>query len=521
MSSDTYSPEHHKLRTDLTTAREQLSAALDRYAGVCLNIRNTHHQASAKDAQLPGFPSSELVSELPILSLLEWRLHEATQNLTRAYELGQARTSRIYPPPIDKLPDELLAQIFRHVVASQPRNIYPTAVAFPRYPNTLARTSILDHTKQYVQGTGHLPLELHITDLGNRIPPDLDSHLDDLQQFLASIARRTKSLEVARSNPSLSTIESEVFATILRGSSEMLTKVVIHSKGLTYPRFIGRPNQFDEDEESVAQEIDLSREQIERSLARLTVLHASQVYLIGQAPPTTGCISPSEFLAILNASSGLRILHFGINLGFSRDDTTMNNATVRLEDLEVLHLTANGFHGPEDTEHEIQRIMQHNAPGSKPLHLTLNLAGYQDPTPIEAMKTFFSRSHVVKFCAKAGNPPPVTLLDCAPHLTHLVFDHCRYDVMYDLNQARSQLTSLESWAIRGTPIFIEDLSPLVKQDSARSVVMSNCPLFSKEGGPVEIPESELGEWGFQVPDNARYFNPDPLPDPTADWNSLY
>ncbi|KDN35461.1 hypothetical protein RSAG8_11544, partial [Rhizoctonia solani AG-8 WAC10335] len=342
MSLNYYSSKHPKLKGDLTAAREQLFAALDQYAELCLNIRNTHHQASSK--QSTGFPWSELASELPFLPLLEARLQEATQNLNRAYELGQARTSPAYPPHIDKLPDEILTQIFR---LAQPRDLHPTG----KYGTTRAFAGV---------------------------------------------------------------------------------KLLLHA-----PR--------------------------------------------------------------------LRILHFGLNLEFDRDSPT-NNTSIRLNDLEVLYLAASRRYGPEDTEYEIQRIMRHIAPGSKPLRLTLDLAGYHEQEPIETMKAFFSRSHI--------------LLNCAPHLTNLVFDRCRYDMLYDFRQARSQVIKLDSWIVRGSPVYIEDLEQLLKQYSARSIIMSNCRLFSKEDGPVEIPESDLGEWGFQLPDNVQYLNPDFSSDPTADWNNL-
>ncbi|KAG8709295.1 hypothetical protein FRC11_005686 [Ceratobasidium sp. 423] len=196
----------------------------------------------------------------------------------------------------------------------------------------------------------------------------------------------------------------------------------------------------------------------------------------------------------------------------------MNLTSAELSDLEVLYLSASGCYGEQDTEYEIQRIMQHIAPGSKPLCLTLELTGYYDEEPLEAMKSFFSNCRIAKFCARGGVPPPVELLNSAPDLTDLIFDHCRYDSLYNLNQRRSSIAKLDSWIIRNSSIYIEDLKRLVKQYSAQSMVVSHCRLFSKNGGPGEIAGNELGERGFKLPNNVLI--QDLLPDPTADWDKL-
>ncbi|KAG8741519.1 hypothetical protein FRC11_014745, partial [Ceratobasidium sp. 423] len=100
------------MRTDLSAAREELSAALDRYTELCLKIRNTHHQGLFEGAHVAGFPWPEVASELSFLPLLEAQLQGAMHNLIRAHDLGRVRSGSDYLPPIDKLPDEILARIF-------------------------------------------------------------------------------------------------------------------------------------------------------------------------------------------------------------------------------------------------------------------------------------------------------------------------------------------------------------------------------------------------------------------------
>ncbi|KAG8682945.1 hypothetical protein FRC11_014151, partial [Ceratobasidium sp. 423] len=224
-------------------------------------------------------------------------------NLTRAHDLGRARSGSDYPPPIDKLPDEILARIFQLAVLSEPRGLDLTgkrgARTFPRHPDSIAQTcarwrdvalacsplwthvylaphpthfgSALDHAKSYAQRAGNLSLELHITDIEGQMEPDLGPNKNDWQQFLASIAPRTKSLEINRGDSAISGIGNETFAGILRGCSELFTRLVVHSDMLGSGHI--EPLNPDDDEEywgPGTMKADLSREQIERGLEHLT-----------------------------------------------------------------------------------------------------------------------------------------------------------------------------------------------------------------------------------------------------------
>ncbi|KAG8696380.1 hypothetical protein FRC11_000766, partial [Ceratobasidium sp. 423] len=299
MSPTDYTSEHHKMRTDLSTAREELSAALDRYAELCLKIRNSHHQGLSEDIHIAGFPWPEVASELSFLPLLEARLQGAMHHLIRAHDLGRARSGSDYLPPIDRLPDEILARIFHLAVLSEPRGLdltgKPGARTFPRHPDSIAQTCArwrevalacshlwthdylaphpmhfglaLDHAKSYAQRAGNLCLELHITDA----EPDLGSNKNDWQQFLASIAPRTKSLEINRGHSAISGIGNKTFAGILQGCSELFTRLVVRSDMLGSGHI--EPLNPDDDEEywgPGTMKAVLSREQIERGLEHLT-----------------------------------------------------------------------------------------------------------------------------------------------------------------------------------------------------------------------------------------------------------
>ncbi|KAG8714435.1 hypothetical protein FRC11_008475 [Ceratobasidium sp. 423] len=568
MSSSDPNPEYHKLKAELATAREQISAALDRYAELCLEIRDTHHRASFKNTPTAGFSWSELASELPILPLLETKLQEASRNLNRAHDLGRARSSSDYSPLIDKLPDEILAQIFGLAVSNQPRDLYLTgehnARAFPQHPDAIAHTcarwrkvalacsslwthiylaphpihfdSILNRARSYAQLASDLLLELHITDIEGQTGPSLGSNKDELQQFLSSVAHRIKALEIFRGNTSISGTESEGFSSILRGCSETLTRFVVHSKGLPGPKFVDPRHRNEEDGSPGVSQVDPSREQMECDLAYLTVSHMSEGYpqwasttyrglvdlrLMSDHEHIHECprIQQSEFMTILDANPHLRILHFGLNLADSDDDLPWNYTSVRLYDLEVLYLCASGCYGPENTEYEIQRIMRHITPGSKPLRLTLDrcFTSYNGPV-ISELQSLFLEYDIVKFCARRSIPPPVELLNCARDITELVFDHCRFDGSYSF-YGRFHAVRPDLWIIRGSSIYIEDLHSLVDQYSALSTVLFNCRLFIKDAGPEEIPVAELDKWGSRLPDGIQYLDQD-LPDPTANWDNL-
>ncbi|KEP46225.1 F-box-like domain protein, partial [Rhizoctonia solani 123E] len=399
MSLGNHNHTYYQLNIDLKAARGKLVDALDQYADLCLIVRNTHHQTSFKDIQPAGFPWSDVAPELLHIPLLETRLQEATQNLNRAYELGQARSSSAYSHPINKLPDEILAHIFCFATGTRPQDSHPIKESgtklFPQYPDSLAQTcarwrqvaltcsalwtriqlashpthfdSILDHAKLYAKRAGHHSLELYITDIQDEADLDLDSNIDGLGQFIVSIAPRTKSLEIVRSGSYTSEFEKESLAGVLQGCSEIFTGLAVCSKSLTYPGFI-RP--LDDDNKGWDMEVDLSPEQIERGLAHLTLLHTSQIFppwgstayqglvdlrLMPNHQFTYECptIDAFEFIGILEASPHLRILHFGLDLNLSSHDASLDKVNVRLDDLEVLYLSASETYSPEDTEYEI------------------------------------------------------------------------------------------------------------------------------------------------------------------------
>ncbi|KAL5637327.1 hypothetical protein ACGC1H_001089 [Rhizoctonia solani] len=564
MSLGDYTHNHNQLRTELKATREKLVGALDRYADLCLIVRNTHHHTSFKDIQLAGFSWSDVASELLHLSLLHTRLQEAAKHLNRAYELGQARSHSGYSHPINKLPDEILAHVFRFAGAIRPQDSPSTRESstklFPQCPDSLAQTcarwrqvaltcsslwtrihlashpthfdSILDHAKLHVERAGHHSLELYIVDIRDVVDHDLASNIDDLEQFIASIAPRTNSLEIVRSGLYTSEFEKKSLAGILRGCSESFTTLAVRSRDLYRPGYIKPLDNSNKDWDMA---VDLSPEQIERGLAHLIVLHASEISptwsstayrglvdlrLVPNYQSTLECptINASEFIAILKASPRLRILHFGIHLCFSHALST-DKVKVQLNDLEVLYLSASENHSPEDTGREIQYIIRHITPGKKPLRLTLGRARCWTLSSLKRMKAFFTKSRIVKFCAKRGTPPPVELLDCAPRLTHLVFNGCRYDKTYDFEHGPSRITRLNSWIIQDSLIYTEDIEPLLGQYSAKSYIMSNCRFFAKYDGPLEIAYPDLGDWDRELPSFVQY-SPGPSPDPTADWNIL-
>ncbi|CEL62354.1 hypothetical protein RSOLAG1IB_10407 [Rhizoctonia solani AG-1 IB] len=345
------------MANELIAARQQLSASLDRYAQVCLSIRNNHHRSS----HIAGFPLPEIASELPYLLLLQEKLQEAAQNLTRVHNLKQAKSTLVYPPPVYKLPNEILAQIFRLVVEGQSQELYLTAEhsasPMPRYADFIAQTcshwrevalecsplwrhiyltphptrfdSVLDNAKTYAQRANHHALELHITDLEGQ-----DSDLNSawlLGKFVASIADRVESFEILRHNFNGSEIESKALAAVLKGCSRTFTKLSTHSKVGTNHCFIEPliPSDGDDDEDVVgAIEVDISGEQIESGLAHLTVLHGCHIHPRWTSAAYQGLvdlrltskhdyhyqcskIDSDEFTTILSASPCLRILHFG------------------------------------------------------------------------------------------------------------------------------------------------------------------------------------------------------------------
>ncbi|KAG8708492.1 hypothetical protein FRC11_006437 [Ceratobasidium sp. 423] len=283
-------------------------------------------------------------------------------------------------------------------------------------------------------------------------------------------------------------------------------------------------------------QLPLSQKQIEHGLAHLTILQASGTFADWNSVAyhglvdlrlTPGCekwdasIKECDLIAILKASPGLRIFHFALQLKkVSPIDSSVQ--PIVLNDLEVLDVSAYSNSHPRDTLPEVASAIQLITPGSKSLRLTIQTNNYTGLPALDAVKQFFLRSRISKFCTRKGCPPPRELLLCAPDLVQLVFDRCTYSAQFnqeqmDQNHISDSPLRLYSWHIRGSSIYLDDFHSLIRQYPTRSLVISQCRVYRRTGAPEELPRVALS---VHLPGTRFVTQEDLQPDPTADWNDL-
>ncbi|KAH7344171.1 hypothetical protein B0J17DRAFT_714326 [Rhizoctonia solani] len=565
-----YTDASIKLREEVVTAREHLSAALNRYAEISLKVRNCQRRGRPAGPDVVIFHSQDAQLELRALIILEEKLQEAKINFTRALDLETTYANPFhYPPTINRLPQEILVRIFQLVQLVEPCELHLLDEhghrGYPRYPDYLAQVcphwrdialaspylwchidlsphpeyegSLLTRAKHHADRAGQLPLELHIADADCTTAYDEGS---DLQRFLASIVGRIISLQVYRTSWYIDGFETAVYEEIFRGGSGTLTELTVHSQSLDHAAFIEPTTEDNYDFEGLVT-VDLSLEQIERTLEHIQVLRLSELFphwdskayhglvdlrLASHCKTEATQVSQSQFVTILKASPGLRVLHFALQLtNVGQTDTPNPHAILKY--LEVLSVSMYGD-GDGNNLSQVASVLRLITPGSKPLRLTLQTGTYSDPSLLDTIKQFMLRSRISRFCAKKGAPPPYELIECAPHLTDLVFDRCSYDLTserlpIDLNHASSSDSPirLDSLHIHMSQFYSDDLRLVVGQYTTRSLVLSNCRVYDKASAPGEVSVAELVASFAYLPQPLRFLTHEGLPpNPTACWNEL-
>ncbi|KAH7344172.1 hypothetical protein B0J17DRAFT_645575 [Rhizoctonia solani] len=548
-----YSDAQIKLKEEMVSAREHLSATLSRYAEVSLKVRNSQRRARSDGPNVTRLPWVEVQPELTFFPLFEEKLREAKTNFTRTIDLELIH-SWLHFPIINRLPQEVLVRIFQFVRVVEPCDFsllgQHGTIGYPRYPDYLAQVCahwrdialaspslwchidlaphprhhnlLLARAKDHADRAGQLPLEVHVTDIVGAT----SYYEEHLRQFLASIANRTRSLQISRNCWHIISYEKRVFEELLRGGSDMFIKLTTHSQSLNYAAFIEPTSEDNYDQDEGVVTVDLSLEQIEQTLERIKVLHASELFphwdskayhglvdlrLASHCKTEATQVSQSQFVTILKASPGLRVLHFALQL------------------TNVLSVSMYGD-GDGNNLSQVASVLRLITPGSKPLRLTLQTGTYSDPSLLDTIKQFMLRSRISRFCAKKGAPPPYELIECAPHLTDLVFDRCSYDftserLPIDLNHVNASSSDspirLDSFHIHVSQIYLDDLRLIVAQYPTRSLVMSNCRVYDKASAPGEVSVPKLVSSFAHLSHPPRFLTyKNSPPDPTACWNEL-
>ncbi|CAE7195465.1 unnamed protein product [Rhizoctonia solani] len=424
---------------ELSSAKEQLCSALNRYARVC---------SSTRDACLNGGQINS-ISELCTNLVKEANdITSYIQQLEGALTAVQAARNSISKiSPISNLPAEILTCIFKLAASGQPCLVQRgysgkiSNIKYPLYPDSLAHVCsfwrrvatntpnlwthidvALDHSlnpglfaraKVYATRAGQLPLEIHISDPGSEREkarasairegklkpgqPGYDpSHVwHDLHdfQFLASDSVNIKTLEM---DLNVHNRYRETYYTMLeyffdRCKPGVLTKYIARCSPWVYSPFI-EPAETPHSDDGALLAVpirQLDELWLGISSIRINGLFphwGSKIYhklvelYIDEGVPN---INESELVNILRASPKLQVFHIQVALDELVEDESITR--VHLEDLRELSLMIR-----DDPEAEsIPNILRWITTGSKPLQLSLV------DTPRE-VADFCSRANVAR-----------------------------------------------------------------------------------------------------------------------------
>ncbi|KAJ1300280.1 hypothetical protein OPQ81_005107 [Rhizoctonia solani] len=367
---------------------------------------------------------------------------------------------------INTLPPEILIRIF-HLVLASPCNLHRissgTSPHYPRYPDYLAQVCSLwreatisncslwchmdlsleetcyqrltTRAERHLARAGTLPIELHITASKNFDLSSTPCDFSDLYELVSRISGRVETLEFA--SKYFQDFQHELFVRILLGQqSQSIFKRLVARSGTNDSHFPITPSSSepgDLDQEFRPFMLNLTEGQIENSFAPLTMLHLHGIFPIWSSKayhglvdlrllPTNARISLKEaqFRTILEASPGLRILHFGLFIRDSSPDTE-KITRVHLQDLRVVKVFPDyPLAGENLCPSKVLRLL---APGTKPLSLSFEDYYIPSNTLLLEMERFFAISRVTRFYTRVVFPPMSLLLRHTSNLQLVVIDH--------------------------------------------------------------------------------------------------
>lgn len=423
---------------DLHIASSLLSVALERYLAACLVIANSYDPLDTVGS-VPKAILGSVANELPLLASHETKIKQAKSIIS------QARNSSPSIVPINSLPPEILARVFRLVLHMQscyfdrPRKAV-TYVGFAMHtcsrwrriatsaselwthvdltPHGRSR-QLLARASTFVARAASIPLHLHVVDCRSDDPsPDTD-----LNDFCASIAPRIQSLDISTPADLGEVHRSVLRSCCVNSVPGTLTHITLSGDTRrTYTTLLDDPEN----------PAHISR--VDHELRGITVLRLNGMYphwtsqayhgLVelrltadGTSQAENTWIMPLSLLTILSSAPGLRIFHFGLQIPDWRpEDFASVPVPANLRDLEVLSLRTRNI----SYNTALIRLI---TPGPKPLHLSLKF-----PSPSgthflrgEVFTNFYARSKLVYLSLQgAGSELPLCeLLRLLPDLQSL------------------------------------------------------------------------------------------------------
>ncbi|KEP49494.1 F-box-like domain protein [Rhizoctonia solani 123E] len=427
---------------ELHISSDLLCTVLDRYVNACSALRNgcLYRNNINSAAELLGPVTDEM-------SLVESYKSKITQ---AQVEVKRARNS-LANVPINSLPAEVLAYIFRLVLAQQCCPLrapyhwdFEDPPQIPNYPDTLSHVcsqwryialatpglwshidialscplskGFHDRATTYVARAHQTPLDIHLIDPG----------------YIRQVERSRASDDDSGSEQSFDSADQALEHCLANCSSGSLFELVIDvpNETMSYPILFETSSDLSPHDHASSTHLLLPKGQLENAWKSTTSLSLNGTYPSWSSTAYYGLtelrllgnkdISGAELARILNSSPGLRILHCDFNIQGSPHVGT-SSSLITLQELETLEISGMRRAG-------VEHFLRWLTTGPKHLRLSLGV----DPTSA-LLKDFFTRSNVqemrIETKLRASTEPELspTMFCLPPQLKTLVITGWSWD----------------------------------------------------------------------------------------------
>ncbi|KAJ1303525.1 hypothetical protein OPQ81_011710 [Rhizoctonia solani] len=477
--------------------------------------------------------------------------------------ISQTCECYLHPSTINNLPSEILIRIF-HLLLPQGRAINsrytPHKLSGYNYPDYLAQVCtrwrriaiscptlwtyidfpmwkplapLLACAETRTERSGKLPLTVDIDDSYNRTRTYFNKTYSEIWEPIADRVEALQ-LRVDLNDPVVHFCCSALEQIVLSRSTGIFSKLIIDTMSAGYiipveERDINLGYRWDTWRDL---ELELLESQIETKFAGLTVLHLRGCFPALQSTAYHGLVdlrlyAPSDswdvidepqFIAILQASPNLQILHFATGFTAGSDKVT----PVSLNDLELVDISSVTMHG--SILFKLNEIIRLLAPASKPLRLRVEV-NEKEGDVLGGIQDFFLRSKVESFCISGLRPLSGQFLRACltPYLRVLVFDQCNPSIS-DLTRTISSdhfssalAPSLDYWYLKAVTIPGDDLRFIANLFPNRIYIDPSCVVNDLKETSGVLCKSEINVEFPSVGEIAEDF----VANLTAAWNTLH
>ncbi|CAE6396726.1 unnamed protein product [Rhizoctonia solani] len=533
----------------LKAAGDQLRVAWDNYFRLYSGIQNYPILSTPPYAQkFPPELARQLDVELTFISSYEPKIREIRLGISRArnYWSGLA--------PINALSMDVLMLVF-HYLRPQSCNVHYLDSSDRRYPDYLTQVcalwrrialssrslwshidispygpscgGLIARAEAHAIRSGDFPIDLHIPQGAAGSPVRENRSYYALYEHISRISNRIGSFEFDISGD-FRGFHRSVLSRLLLSRPPSLTKLVINSRYNHYNAFIYsadfEPGESDEEFEDFR--LDLTEDEIENGFAALRVLRLQGVFPSWSSIAFRGLvdlrllstdswssIEEEELAIVLDASPGLQIFHFGLEI----QDSMLEIAPTHLEDLRVVKIFPYKSGITLLCPSSLLRLL---APGSEPLRLSFDNYYEPDTNFTVEFERFFARSTVTHFYTRGAFLPLSILLHHAKNLEQAILEDFEPATFGEIPSSWLDLPESPPLYLKSIYVTASTLS-----ESGLRLLVKSCPIgIILCSCDVELDNNEesMGEEVSDLFPTVRVTNTPLYPqgDLTADWDIL-